>query len=67
MVKTAEQLRWESLGTGDKIKDWGSRHKWGIILGSWATSMVGSFGIIMRNPHQSFSQKVCFVVSTLGL
>ncbi|GJJ07221.1 hypothetical protein Clacol_001421 [Clathrus columnatus] len=58
MIKTAEELRWESLTTTDKIKDWSGRHKWGIILGSWATSMAGSFGIIMRDPHQTFSQKI---------
>ena len=57
--KSAEWRHWESLDTRGKVNDWADRNKWGIILGSWGASMVGSFGIIMRNPYQTFPQKVC--------
>jgi hypothetical protein len=50
--------RWNSLSTGDKIRDVAARHEYGIIGGAWALSLAGSFGYIMRDPHQSFAQKV---------
>jgi len=56
--KSAEQRHWESLDTKGKIKEWSARNKWGIILGSWAGAMVGSFGIIMRDRYQTFPQKI---------
>ena len=55
---SAEQRHWESLDTKGKISEWANRNKWGVILGSWGASMVGSFGIIMRNRYQTFPQKV---------
>ncbi|KAF8514842.1 hypothetical protein BU17DRAFT_68204 [Hysterangium stoloniferum] len=57
-AKTAEQLHWESLSPTGKASEWASKNKWGIILGSWATTMVGSFSIIMRDRHQTFPQKI---------
>ncbi|KAF8592716.1 hypothetical protein K439DRAFT_1400716 [Ramaria rubella] len=57
-VKSAQQRHWESLDTQGKINEWAGRNKWGIILGSWGASMVGSFGIIMRDRHQTFPQKI---------
>ncbi|EPQ58964.1 hypothetical protein GLOTRDRAFT_70022 [Gloeophyllum trabeum ATCC 11539] len=53
-----EQARWEALSPSEKVKDWAARHQYGVIGGSWALSMVGSFGWIMRDPHQSFAQKI---------
>jgi hypothetical protein len=46
------------LTTGEKIRDIAAKHEYGIIGGAWATSLLGSFGYIMRDPHQSFAQKV---------
>jgi hypothetical protein len=53
-----EQDRWNSLSTSEKIRDVAARHEYSIIGGAWATSLAGSFGYIMRDPHQTFAQKV---------
>lgn len=50
--------RWERMSTTDKIKDWSARNQYGIIGGSWVASLGIAFGIVARNPYQSFSQKV---------
>lgn len=50
MDEAREEARWGSLNSKEKITDWASRHRYGIVGGSWAASMAGSFGIIMRNP-----------------
>lgn len=53
----AEQ-RWNSLSTGEKIKDWAARHQYGVIGGSWVASLGIAFGIVARNKYQTFPQKV---------
>ncbi|GJE84520.1 respiratory supercomplex factor 2, mitochondrial [Phanerochaete sordida] len=53
-----EEQRWERLSVGDKVKDFASRHQYGIILGGWALSMGLSFGLIARNRYQSLPQKI---------
>ncbi|KIJ37397.1 hypothetical protein M422DRAFT_260060 [Sphaerobolus stellatus SS14] len=57
-LKTVEELHWDSLSTKDKVNEWAAKNKWGIILGSWAATMAGSFGMIMRDKHQTFPQKL---------
>ncbi|OJA16436.1 hypothetical protein AZE42_03806 [Rhizopogon vesiculosus] len=53
-----EEARWKSLSTKDKIADWGSRHQYSIILGSWVLSMAVAGGIVARDRHQTIPQKV---------
>ncbi|KDQ21127.1 hypothetical protein BOTBODRAFT_183773 [Botryobasidium botryosum FD-172 SS1] len=57
-VAQREQARWDALGTKEKVLDWAARRRYTIVGGSWALSMALSFGIIMRNPYLSFSQKL---------
>lgn len=54
----AEQAKWDALSTGEKVRDWATRHQYSIILGSWALSMGVAGGIISRNKYQSIPQKV---------
>ena len=54
----AEQKRWESLSTKEKVSDWAVRHQYPLILGSWAASLGVAAAIIMRDRHQTTSQKV---------
>ncbi|TRM67877.1 hypothetical protein BD626DRAFT_480078 [Schizophyllum amplum] len=49
---------WESLSTGQKIKEWGMNHQYSIILGGWAAGIATSSAIIFRNKYQSYPQKV---------
>jgi len=53
-----EQARWDSLDNKGKLLDWAARRRYTIVGASWALSMALSFGIIMRNPYLSFSQKL---------
>ncbi|CCL99405.1 uncharacterized protein FIBRA_01423 [Fibroporia radiculosa] len=53
-----EQARWESLSLSQKARDVAARHEYGFIGGAWAATMLGAFGYIMRNPYQTFPQKV---------
>ena len=55
----AKQKRWESLSTRGKISDWAINHQYSLILGSWAASMGVAAAIIMKDRHQTTSQKVC--------
>ena len=57
--RQAERKRWELLSTRGKIGDWAIRHQYSLILGSWATSMGVAAAIVMRDRHQTPSQKVC--------
>jgi len=54
----AERKRWESLSTKGKIGDWAIRHQYSLILGSWAASMGVAAAIIMKDRHQTTSQKI---------
>ncbi|KAI0939297.1 hypothetical protein AcV5_000757 [Taiwanofungus camphoratus] len=53
-----ERARWEALTPMQKLKDTAARHEYGLIGGAWAASMVGAFGWIMRDPYQTFPQKI---------
>lgn len=63
----AEQKRWESLSTKERISDWAIKHQYPLILGSWAASMGVAAAIIMRDRHQTPSQKVCKVLCPSAL
>ncbi|KAG9048292.1 hypothetical protein FS837_000355 [Tulasnella sp. UAMH 9824] len=53
----AEVLR-EKMSATDRAVDWAKRHPFSIVGGSWAASIAGAFGIIMRDPLQTTAQKV---------
>lgn len=50
--------RWNKLSTTEKAKDWAGRNQYSIIGGSWVASLGIAFGIVQRNKHQTFSQKL---------
>ena len=54
-----EQQRWESLSTREKVGDWALKHQYPLIVGSWAVSLGVAAAIIMKDRHQTTSQKVC--------
>ena len=54
----AERKRWETLSTKEKVGDWALKHQYSLILGSWAASMGVAAAIIMKDRHQTTSQKV---------
>jgi len=54
----AERKRWAALSTKEKVSDWAIRHQYPLILGSWAASMGLAAAIIMKDRHQTTSQKV---------
>ncbi|EJD53540.1 hypothetical protein AURDEDRAFT_110376 [Auricularia subglabra TFB-10046 SS5] len=52
------QSKWASMDDYDKFKDWASRHKFGIVGGGWVAGMATAMGVIMRDPLQTFPQKL---------
>ncbi|KAH9977732.1 hypothetical protein BGW80DRAFT_1283924 [Lactifluus volemus] len=57
-AKAREAYEWDNLSSKEKFSKWISRHQYKVILGSWAAGMAVAGTIIMRNRHQSTSQKV---------
>ena len=59
-ARRAEEQRQVALeGSGlDRAKDWASKHKFGIVGGGWVAGMGIAMGVVMRDPLQSFSQKL---------
>ncbi|KAI0772091.1 hypothetical protein BD413DRAFT_52913 [Trametes elegans] len=57
-IRARQKARWETMTTGQKIRDFAKRHEYGIILTSWAAALTGSFTYIMRDPYQSVPQKL---------
>jgi len=53
-----EMMRIQSLSQGERLTDWAKRHQYSLIGGSWAVSMGIASAIVMRNRHQTFSQKI---------
>lgn len=60
-IKARQDERWNSMSMSQKIGDVAQRHEYGLILSGWAASLVGSFGIIMRNKYQTMPQKVGYL------
>lgn len=44
-----EEARWNALSTKEKISDWGARHQYSIIVGSWVLSMAVAGSIIAKD------------------
>ena len=42
----------------EKVGDWALNHQYSLIVGSWAASMGVAAAIIMKDRHQTTSQKV---------
>ncbi|KAI0751612.1 hypothetical protein C8Q80DRAFT_1268823 [Daedaleopsis nitida] len=57
-VQARQEERWKSLTTGQKISEYVRDHQYSVIVGSWATALVGTFGYIMRDRYQSMPQKL---------
>jgi hypothetical protein len=57
-AKAREASEWSGLSSSEKFSKWVARHQYKVILGSWATSMAVAGTIIMRDRHQSNSQKI---------
>ncbi|KAN0132642.1 hypothetical protein V8E53_009658 [Lactarius tabidus] len=57
-AKAREASEWSDLSSSEKFSKWVARHQYKVILGSWATSMAVAGTIIMRDRHQSNSQKI---------
>lgn len=57
-AKAREASEWGGLSSSEKLSKWVARHQYQVILGSWATSMAVAGTIIMRDRHQSNSQKI---------
>lgn len=57
-AKARESSGWDNLSSTEKFSKWVARHQYKVILGSWATSMAVAGTIIMRDRHQSNSQKI---------
>lgn len=56
--KRKELERISKLQGQEKWLDWAQRRRYSIVGASWAASMALAFGIVMRNPYQSFPQKI---------
>ena len=56
--ENVERRRWEALSTKEKISDWAMTHQYSLIVGSWAASLGLAAAIIMKDRHQTTSQKV---------
>lgn len=50
-------IDYRKLNTQDAIVEWSKDHRYGVVFGAWATSMVGSFGYISLTPL-TFAQKL---------
>jgi len=57
-VARSEQERVARLGTKDKMMNWAAERRYSIVGASWALSMAIAFGVVMRNPYQTFPQKI---------
>ncbi|KAH9965887.1 hypothetical protein BC827DRAFT_1180666 [Russula dissimulans] len=57
-AKAREASEWDNLSSKEKFSNWVARNQYKVIVGSWATSMAIAGTIIMRDRHQSTSQKI---------
>ncbi|KAF8318270.1 hypothetical protein DL93DRAFT_2109950 [Clavulina sp. PMI_390] len=56
--KRLEEQRVAKLDDREKWVDWARQRRYSIVGASWALSMAVAFGIVMRNPYQTFPQKI---------
>jgi len=57
-VARREAERVAALSGTEKWKDWAANRRYSIVGASWALSMALAFGLVMRNPYQTFPQKI---------
>ncbi|TFY73360.1 hypothetical protein EWM64_g10652, partial [Hericium alpestre] len=57
-AKVKEEQEWAALSMREKVHTWALQNQYKVILGSWAISMGIAAGLIMRDRHQSTSQKI---------
>ncbi|PWN52341.1 hypothetical protein IE53DRAFT_385208 [Violaceomyces palustris] len=55
--RTVEEKEWAELPARDRILTWTKDNKFGVVAGSWVTSMLGTFAYINTQPL-SFAQKL---------
>jgi len=58
LIKHRDDTMWSNMSLSQKVVDFTARHQYSVIAGCWALGIAGAFGVIMRNPYQSLSQKV---------
>lgn len=56
--KHNEAVHWEQLDAKGKMLDWAARRRYTIVGVAWASSLAGSFAIVMRNRYLTFPQKL---------
>lgn len=56
-LQTLNEERWKELSSADRTLAWVKDNKFSVVIGSWLTSMVGSWLYIQSQPL-SFSQKL---------
>jgi len=57
-MKEERASRAEEMGMMTKTTRWISANKYSVIMGSWATSMVGAWAVVNRDKYMTFSQKI---------
>ncbi|KAF8339201.1 uncharacterized protein EI90DRAFT_2470282 [Cantharellus anzutake] len=57
-LQKREQQRIANLGGKQRWLHWAAQRKYSIVGASWALSMAIAFGLVMRNPYQTFPQKL---------
>jgi len=55
---TEEEQKWAQMSSTEKLGNWFDRHKYSVVVGSWAASIAVAGAIISRDKYQSTSQKV---------
>jgi hypothetical protein len=58
LIQRRSDTRWRNMTLSQKAVDFMARHQFSTIAGCWALGITGAFGMIMRNPYQSLSQKI---------
>jgi len=53
-----QEARRQLLSPKERFLDFMDRRRYSVVGGSWALSIAGAFGIIMRDPLQTTAQKV---------
>ncbi|EJD00948.1 uncharacterized protein FOMMEDRAFT_21421 [Fomitiporia mediterranea MF3/22] len=50
VIKAREHARWQAMSAKDRFSDFARRHPFSLITGTWATSMVGIYAWVSRDP-----------------
>ncbi|KAL5527180.1 hypothetical protein ACEPAG_5971 [Sanghuangporus baumii] len=57
-VHERERAKWERMNVKEKFADFARRHPFSLITGSWATSMIGIYAWVSRDPLATPLQKI---------